>query len=418
MASAIQIGILLFLLPHAEWIPRKLNIPPDNIPLGITNIILLFGLIFLVTGILNNDNLRNPFGIYTLYIIVVIIGILIALNVDFGNDVFYILRSGKDKISLMMLYFIPLAIFRENSDFKPIFWTILFVNIIIGVEIFRSGELGGPIFSDSKRGSGPFGVGYLGSDIAGAYLSQIIMYYFALLFFKEPRSITKILVLLGSMIVFLGILATYSRGALVGLATGLFFMLFTSKSKIRSILSFCILIILLLMLMPKSTMDRINKTTNDDGTLDFSSVNRVEFLKATINIAKDYPFGIGTGQIQKAMPKYMSKLKDDHVEGDPFDTHNSFTYTLCEFGVVGLIIFILMLMKLFKSANNILNCKRVPIYCKVYAMGFIGMIGAFISCNMFYGNYYKNLVLGTISIHFGLIAYITTKYSITRYKNE
>ena len=44
-----------------------------------------------------------------------------------------------------------------------------------------------------------------------------------------------------------------------------------------------------------------------------------------------------------------------------------------------------------------------PAY-RSYCLGMIGFLGAFLACNMFYANFHKELVMGTVAWHLGMLA--------------
>ena len=93
-------------------------------------------------------------------------------------------------------------------------------------------------------------------------------------------------------------------------------------------------------------------------------------------------------------------------EGKYVDPHNGFLFTLCEYGFIGFGIFIWMIVKFLISASKICRDDNVPLVYRTYALGMGGLIGSLIACNMVYANFYKELVLGTLAIHFGMLAFI------------
>jgi O-antigen ligase len=120
----------------------------------------------------------------------------------------------------------------------------------------------------------------------------------------------------------------------------------------------------------------------------------------------DHPFGVGTGQIRAAMADYIGGIRNEALYVDP---HNNFLYVACEYGVVGLLVFIWLLLSLFLASRQIYRRSELPVIYRCYALGMAGLIGALVACNMFYSNFHKDLVMGTLVIHFGMLAFVRSE---------
>ncbi len=411
-------AILFFFLPHVDKLPWMMGILPNQFPLGLLNIIIFVGCVTWLLGKMEGEISSNPFRAYSVFVIVVVIGVPIALVTGFEKESLEVLRVGKEEITLLLLYFVPLAITKNKEDFAKIFLVVLLVHAVIGLECLRSGVLVGETFSDAKRGSGPFGYWYRGSDIAGAYLAQVIMFFIAIIVMKGTKVIYKGAAFVGAVLIFWGLLATYSRGALIGFFAGLFAMLFIQGSiKARNVLMALMIGVVCFMLIPKSTVDRFSKTVDEEGELDVSTKGRFTYYEAALAIAKDYPIGVGTGQVRNAMSRYLPMIQDKEGEGQIVDPHNGFLFALCENGIVGLAVFLWLLWKLFFAAREAYMLESLPMGYRVYALGMVGFMGALIVCNVVYANFFKIRVMGTFVIHMGMLAYVKGKM-VEAFSNE
>ncbi len=97
------------------------------------------------------------------------------------------------------------------------------------------------------------------------------------------------------------------------------------------------------------------------------------------------------------------------ISGRYVDPHNGFLFTLCEYGIIGFVVFIWMIVSFLIYASRICRDENMPLVYRTYALGMGGLLGSLIACNMFYANFYKELVLGTLAIHFGMLAFINAE---------
>ncbi|MEI6825835.1 MAG: O-antigen ligase family protein [Desulfuromonadales bacterium] len=388
--------IVSFGLPHIAWIPDKLHLQPDQIPFGVMNLFFLVSLWLWFTAKNNSTKTPSPYISFNWFLALNIIGVGVAVITGyepFGQT----FSIAKNQICLLLLYFIPLATIRTKKDFTVMFMILLFVHLIVSIEVLRSGVLAGSNFNDNKRGSGPFSVSFYGSDVAGSYLAQFILYYFAFVLNWESSKKHIMIMMFTSIVLVLSIYATYARGALVAIMVGLIFMLgvigFTPKNIIFVVLG----VLLAVYIAPTSIDSRFDNTRAEGGEYDDSTQGRFFYWEAALKIIKENPLGVGTGQVRGAMQVAIGRY---------VDPHNGFLYTAIEYGVLGLLVFLLFLKNLFTDCRMIYHCKEIPLIYRIYALGTGGLIGALIGCNIFYANFYKDLVLGSIMLHFGMLAYI------------
>lgn len=392
--------ILFFGLPHQLWFPLKLGISDQNIFIGVGNVLLIIALFLWASNFSKNPKIANPFKSVTIFIIIVTLGIGVAFINSFENEFLNTLINSKREISLLLLYFIPLATIKDKKDFKIFLAICLVVHFLVGVETFRSGVLEGSAFHDGKRGAGPFGVGWgwEGADVAAGYLAQTGMFYLGIMFGKEVSIRGRTLSGFLGAAVMGGLLATYARGALLAAIFGFIVIILAHGIKTRYLVIAIIFSVVSWFYLPASIITRFSNTTTESGVLDEGSQGRLLYFEKSFQIIKDYPLmGVGTAQIRPAMEKYVGKY---------VDPHNGFLYTVGEYGAIGFISFLFMLGAFMKASLEIFRDETVCPLFRNYALGMFGMLASLLVCNMFYANFYKELVLGTLMIHFGMLSFI------------
>lgn len=409
----IIFSLIIFGMPHVLWIPQKLGIDQETIPLGLGNLILIAAALLWIIG-QSSVKYKNPLIPYNYFLGIVIIGVFISLSINLESDILISLTNAKREVALMLLYFLPLAFIKNEGEFLKVFVICLVVHMLIGYEVLNSGVLSGSNFGDHKRGSGPFGEGFQGSDVAGSYLAQVVMFFLAIVFTARLKLLFKVAAGLGAFIIIAGILSTYGRGAIIAVICGGLLMAVTSSISSRTKIASALIISLAVVVstaifLPESIKTRFSGSVNSEGQIDESTEGRLFYWKTALLILKEYPLGVGTGQIRAAMRRYTGSTSLNTGTGTYVDPHNGFLHTACEYGIIGLIVFIWFLWSVLIESKFIFSNSSNPLIYRTYALGMIGFIGALVACNMFYSNFYKDLVLGTISIHCGMLAYIKTR---------
>ncbi len=396
--------IIVFGLPHSMWVPLRLNIPPEQIPLGVMNWIFFAAILLWLIGNSSGVRLKNSIKLYNVYVVITCLSVISAFAYQFEGTI-TTLTTFKNQTILLLLYYIPLSSIKDEDEFRKYFYIMVAVNFLIGWEVVRSGVLAGIHFNDSKRGSGPFSPDLLGSDVAGAYLAQGLMFVCAIILSPSMRLYQRACALIFSMVMMLGVYATYARGALIGCAAGLAVMFTFLGFQKKYLVIIAILLGLAYMFMPESIEARFDKTRTESGELDASTQGRLYYYGAALDILLKNPLGIGIGQMRGAMESQIGK----HV-----DPHNAFLYTACEYGILGLGVFLAMLVSVYRQAKGIWSDPSLPAIYRTYALGIAGFIGSFVACNMVYANFYKELVMGTTTIYLGMAAFIVAHVTVLK----
>ena len=195
-------------------------------------------------------------------------------------------------------------------------------------------------------------------------------------------------------------IATESRGGLVGLAVAaLTALLVARESRLR--IALCIGVVLLSVsgfyayIAGAGARDRIESTLHGD------SSGRTDLWRLAVHLAEDHPIaGIGSGNFVIADQAYTARDIDlpriDLVSYTPQIAHNTYLEVFAELGVVGLLVFVVVLVGTFANAFGVLRAlERAGPRDQVVVMRALiaGCAGAFTAFLFLSGEYEKHLWL-------------------------
>jgi O-antigen ligase len=167
-----------------------------------------------------------------------------------------------------------------------------------------------------------------------------------------------------------GLLFTFSRGAYIGLVLGVIALGLIRKN------AYVVVLMAVLaggsMLLPASVTDRIAGTysegdTTTEATLDHSTMERVMIWENAIDLTKSHPlFGLGFDSYAFLHP-YGFK-----------DTHNFYLKILVEQGIIGLIVFLVLMWKIFLQGYKLFRDGSDPLLSSL-GLGFaLSVVGALV----------------------------------------
>jgi O-antigen ligase len=169
---------------------------------------------------------------------------------------------------------------------------------------------------------------FLGPNEVAAFFNEYTIILMSL-FFVMKRSRMKIMLGILILLNLYSLVFTYSRGAYGGLAIGMF-ILFALKNR-KLLIPLVLVAMFWQVILPEKAIERIQGTTNQYGQLDESSQRRLNIWQQAMGLFQQNPvLGIGYGVFR-------------NLGLDLGDTHNIYVKILTEQGVVGLLIFLLVL---------------------------------------------------------------------------
>jgi probable O-glycosylation ligase (exosortase A-associated) len=202
-----------------------------------------------------------------------------------------------------------------------------------------------------------------------------------------------------SVLFVFGVMISGSRGGFLGLvAVGLACLIY-SKHKLRAVPVIAILVVMSWTFAPPDTKDQIMGLGFDSADKD-TGKERIELWKAGWRVFLDNPvFGVGQGN----MPIVIEKYQYDDLTGESFwkrgiwgkAVHSVYFTLLPELGILGVIIFVLMLKELlrkFKEINTLCNNskfqKKINGYKNLNIALMVGMFGFLVSGTFLSALYY------------------------------
>jgi len=179
----------------------------------------------------------------------------------------------------------------------------------------------------------------------GIYLMIVLSVMLTLIIIEKNNKKKKIF-FIGIIIVMMAILVSFSRTAYIG--TAIIVLLFLVKNKkIRSfipqfLLYFLVLLIIISFIVPKFITHGIDlrmQKTKKIFTTGSSDWSRLQMFPISLNIWINHPlFGVGVGNITKSPANYLK-----------MEAHNMYLNILTETGILGFIIFIILIFFSWKA---------------------------------------------------------------------
>ncbi|MCF6460442.1 polymerase [Clostridium sp. Cult3] len=205
-------------------------------------------------------------------------------------------------------------------------------------------------------------------NILAEYLIMIIPIS-ASLFWYSKKIHKKAIFLITSLILTIALVLTLSRGGWVGFAFGIFIFIILIEKKL--LLSIIPIVLAGVYFLPQSIVNRI-LTIGNLG--DSSNAYRIRLWKITLEIIRDnWLVGVGFGYIpfKTTFETYIRTMPAYH-------SHNTYLQTMGEMGILGLIVFIMLIFVLYKYGIKRLM-KQEDRYIRTMAGGVLAGLAALLA---------------------------------------
>lgn len=274
----------------------------------------------------------------------------------------------------MEMFLFALIVASTIKEKKQVVWLLITMGISVLVvnRAFYStmSERDLSHFSYAVRDAGP--LGYAGVNGLAAFEAIIISFLIG--FYSSVKKWwARIAVLFVIDTCVYCLLFAFSRGGYVGLLVGMVTVgLFRSRWLIPLA---AVLVLSWQTLLPQSVQERITMTTDDaaeGAQFDSSAQDRLTLWHDALELFKRNPIS-GTG-----FDTYGSMGR----VGGYRDTHNYFIKILAEMGVIGLMLYLLLLWKMTASGLSLFRATEDPFWRGI-ALGFLGMMGSIVISNFF-----------------------------------
>lgn len=324
----LLINVYLFL----EYVrPQTLYPSIDIFPFAKTTIVVTLLFFILQKKELLVSNIQNKLII--LFLVVILMSSYNAMSSSIA------LQRVPDFIAWMIIYFLIINIVNTPGRIFIFIFAFLLYSFKMaqfsffkwvshGFSFLKDGSGGGPGWF---KNSGEFGIQMCIFLAYSACFIQALKEYW-------PRW-KKIIFLSFPVTALSGTISCSSRGAVLGGAGVVMYLLLCSKHKVKGLIAVCAIVTVAFVMMPQQQLERF-KTAGEDST----SISRIQLWDRGLELVKKYPV-LGVGY------RNWGVAQQEHFGLDnQLLPHNIFLECATELGYTGLAVF--MLMVVFTFANN------------------------------------------------------------------
>jgi O-antigen ligase len=246
------------------------------------------------------------------------------------------------------------------------------------------------------------GMGYAGTNGLAAFEAQATIFLLALAAFEKRlwlRSGYRALAAFSAIC----LMYSFSRGGYVALLVG---WLFLGLAKQRTLLA--LLLVFLgtwTAIVPPAVQQRVMMSYDEQNqSVDHSAQTRISLWQDAISLVSENP-AVGTGYDTYA---YMQRQqRTDGVAGYYADTHNIYLKILVENGVLGLLLFLLLVISMFWKGLVYSRHLQDPFFASL-ALGFAGWVICSLAASFFGDRWTFLQVNGYLWVLGGLISHAST----------
>lgn len=379
--------VALFLLALLVSLPN-LRYPTHDIPLGSQTLDLLVAASLFgrrpkeLLGTLLEQAAPKKWLLWVIFLYTYVATWHTSLRYDLPPPVTTaneVLATWKNYVLMMLTYFAAYRNMHSEKDARTLTFIMLGVVLLMVAQNYRS-VVAGDNFSYLRRAEGPFIFAGLNANHFGAFLAHYGLVALAFSLFAVPRW-QRIAGAATFVLSIYPLFYTYSRGAWAASLLGLLIIGLCKKRSI--ILGTIVLALSWQTLLPTDVVDRIQMTETEDGQLEESAALRLVMWDKAEALFKESPvFGIG--------------LEGFVFETEGFQLHNTHNYYLqlaAEQGLVGLLLFALILLRAGWSGWRLFRDGRTDFY-RALGLGYFACTVAVAVTNVF-GDRFSQLALGT-----------------------
>jgi len=275
----------------------------------------------------------------TVYILMVAFVVLALGSLAWGLHISDRSLLQADKlIKLVILMFILLRCVQEPRHYHMLIWSWLAGVLYLGYQ--AQGGVGSRIGGRLTGGLG--GPDFAESSGLAVHLVATLPLIGAAFFMARTWLGRGVALVTGALAVNM-IIMTRTRNALVGLAAmaAVAVLALPRGYRVKGLAAVAVGTWLSIQLTDPAWWRRME--TISTYRQDSSAVARLEYWQAALEIARDYPLGIGLGNFHQVVQQYMPELKQQR------SAHNTYLACLAETGWLGFTVFILLLVAALRA---------------------------------------------------------------------
>ena len=387
------------------WVPNQLHLPADLGVKGLNSINLLF---LAILYFVHQRNKRLPpsdatplKGVFIAYFCMLGWAFLAGQLSD-PSLMMDDLTALKNSVFFMCLYFVFFHAVRDETSLRYMFYTVLFVAAVAGLEAIREGiDYGFGVYGETKRAAGPFGTNYKASNLAAVFFSMFMPVFAAVALYQKGRPLVRWGGIGGVGILLLAIFCTYSRQAYLIVAAML--LLMTMKRNVVLGLLILLAVVNYESWVPEGVVTRLAMTEQvseetGEEQLDESTESRFILWEGAGRLLLSRPWGIGLNHFKREIGNEAPGLAG-------LDAHNFLVLITTEGGIGGGIMTLVLygalstlawrLWKLAKTADQ-----------RTLAAGYAGATVAVMLGNL----YGSRLLDGAVTGNYWILTALAARY--------
>ena len=205
------------------------------------------------------------------------------------------------------------------------------------------------------------------------------------------------------------LITTFSRGAYLGFGVASVIAAYVKGKTFFVFLGISLIVVLISypQIIPQSLLDRFGHTSGQgvqSERMDASSEDRITLWKAAIDMTLESPL-LGKGF------KVFQLLKSEYTEKSVpvSDTHNMYLFISSQMGIPALILFILILYKLYSMSEFLVSHSNDK-FVRAIGIGGAAMAGAVATINLFGSRMVNIEVCGYFWIYLAVIMHLVYKF--------
>ncbi|WP_250658244.1 O-antigen ligase family protein [Alkalimarinus coralli] len=272
-----------------------------------------------------------------LFLFLMIIQVPLSASIEHSYNIFI---DRAFKYSLLAVFIATFI--RSPSALKLFITAFLFACLRLGYEGFLGWYTGGLVWQNQGimrlHGSVPM-LGHPNSFSGfGVGLLPFIYYLFPQV--NKPYKLLLGLLLIFSIVI---IVFTGSRTGYVASVGFVAYAVYTSKYRTKAAVSFTLLLIISIPFIPEQYLERFESIYAGKEHEGNSKKTRMTILEDALEISLRHPFGVGVGAFPIVREQYFDRKQD---------THNLYFEILTNLGVQGLVVFIVLIIQMFKTIKR------------------------------------------------------------------
>ena len=312
------------------------------------------------------------------------------------------LTALKNSLFFLCLYFVFFHDVRDETTLRHMFYMVLFVAAVAGLEAIREGiDYGFGVYGETKRAAGPFGTNYKASNLAAVFYSMFMPVFAAVALYQKGRPLVRWGGISGVGILLLAIFCTYSRQAYLIVAAML--LLMTMKRNVVLGLLILLAVVNYESWVPEGVVTRLAMTEQvseetGEEQLDESTESRFVLWEGAGRLLLSRPWGIGLNHFKREIGSEVPSLSG-------MDAHNFLVLITTEAGPLGGIMTLVLygalstlawrLWKLAKTADQ-----------RTLAAGYAGATIAVMLGNL----YGSRLLDGAVTGNYWILTALAARY--------